>query len=34
MLQYLIAVCAIACPLGMLAMMWFMRYHGGRGHEK
>ncbi|MDQ2910747.1 MAG: DUF2933 domain-containing protein [Actinomycetota bacterium] len=34
MLQYLIAVCALACPLVMLAMMWFMRSHGRRGREK
>jgi hypothetical protein len=28
MLQYLLAACALACPLGMLAMVWLMRNHG------
>jgi hypothetical protein len=30
MLQYVLAVCALACPLAMVAMMWFMRGHRGR----
>lgn len=34
MLQYLIAACALACPLVMLGMMWFMRGHGRRRDEE
>jgi hypothetical protein len=34
MLQYLIAACALACPLGMVGMMWLMRGHGRRRDEE
>jgi hypothetical protein len=34
MLQYLLAACALACPLVMLAMMWLMRGHRSRGHKE
>jgi hypothetical protein len=34
MLQYLLAACALACPLVMVVMMWFMRGHRGRGREE
>lgn len=27
MVQYILAACALACPLGMVAMMWLMRSH-------
>jgi hypothetical protein len=27
MLQYVLAACALACPISMLAMVWFMRGH-------
>lgn len=33
MLQYVLAACALACPLSMLAMAWFMRGHR-RGGDK
>jgi hypothetical protein len=33
MLEYLLAACALACPLSMLAMLWMMRGHKGRGKE-
>jgi hypothetical protein len=32
-LQYVLAACALACPLAMVGMMWFMRGHK-RGREK
>jgi hypothetical protein len=32
--EYVLAACALACPLSMLAMVWFMRGHRrGRGKE-
>lgn len=32
MTTLIIGVCALACPLGMLGMMWFMRGgHNDRG---
>jgi hypothetical protein len=33
MLQYVLAACALACPLSMLTMVWFMRGHR-RGGDK
>ncbi len=27
MLEYLLAACALACPLSMFTMVWFMRGH-------
>jgi hypothetical protein len=34
MLQYVLAACALACPISMLAMVWFMRGHGRRGNKE
>lgn len=34
MLQYVLAACVLACPLSMLAMIWFMRGHRDRDHEE
>ncbi len=34
MLQYVLAVCALACPISMLAMAWFMRGHSRRGDKE
>jgi hypothetical protein len=34
MFQYVLAACALACPLSMLAMVWFMRDHRGRGRKE
>jgi hypothetical protein len=34
MLPYVLAACAVACPLSMLAMAWFMRGHRGRGRKE
>ena len=34
MLQYVLAVCALACPISMLAMVWFMRGHSRRGNNE
>jgi hypothetical protein len=33
MLEYVLAACALACPLSMLATVWFMRAHR-RGDRK
>ena len=34
MLQYLLAACFLACPLLMLAMVWFMRGHRDKGGKE
>jgi hypothetical protein len=34
MLGYVLAACALACPLSMLAMLWLMRGHRGRGGKE
>jgi hypothetical protein len=34
MLAYLLTACVLACPLAMVAMMWFMRGYRGRGREE
>ena len=28
LLTYVLALCAVACPVLMIGMMWFMRGHG------
>jgi hypothetical protein len=33
MLQYVLAACALACPLSMFVMVWLMRGHR-RGGDK
>jgi hypothetical protein len=33
MLPYLLAACALACPLVMAVMMWRMRGHRGSRHD-
>ena len=30
MLEYVLAACALVCPLSMLAMVWLMRGHRSR----
>jgi hypothetical protein len=34
MLQYVLAACALACPISMLAMVWLMRGHSRRGNKE
>ncbi len=34
MLQYVLAVCALGCPLSMVAMVWFMRGNSRRGSNE
>lgn len=33
MLEYILAACALACPLGMFVMMWLMRGHRNSGRK-
>jgi hypothetical protein len=33
MLSYVLAACALAIPLSMLAMVWFTRGHRGRDRK-
>ena len=33
MLQYVLGTCALACPISMLAMMWFMRGRARRARK-
>jgi hypothetical protein len=34
MLEYVLAACALACPLSMLAMLWLMRGRRARGGKE
>jgi hypothetical protein len=34
MLQYVLAACALACPISMLAMVWLMRGHKRDGNKE